>query len=115
MLPALLAGMVLGLIFACYFAGNSEDADAVLVFLWALLFGLALHSAGFFMPRGIRLLGWIFILAGLVMVVGLFISPFGGGTFWGIWPNTMMGLLFGGLHLAYGIYLYFTEPRKNEA
>jgi hypothetical protein len=24
-----------------------------------------------------------------------------------------MGGIFGGLHLAYGIYLYFTEPRKN--
>jgi hypothetical protein len=25
-----------------------------------------------------------------------------------------MGLFFGGLHLAYGVYLYFTERRRNE-
>jgi hypothetical protein len=26
----------------------------------------------------------------------------------------VMGGVFGGLHLAYGIYLYFTEQRRNE-
>jgi hypothetical protein len=26
----------------------------------------------------------------------------------------MMGAAFGGLHLAYGVYLYFTERRRNE-
>jgi len=25
-----------------------------------------------------------------------------------------MGAVFGGLHLAYGLYLYFSETRKNE-
>jgi hypothetical protein len=29
--------------------------------------------------------------------------------------HVMMGVLFGASHLAYGVYLYFTEPRKNEA
>jgi hypothetical protein len=26
----------------------------------------------------------------------------------------IMGFFFGVLHLAYGVYLYFTEQRKNE-
>ena len=28
-------------------------------------------------------------------------------------PHALMGGTFGGLHLAYGVYLYFTEKRKN--
>jgi hypothetical protein len=28
--------------------------------------------------------------------------------------HCVMGGVFGGLHLAYGIYLYFTEQRRNE-
>ena len=27
--------------------------------------------------------------------------------------NYLMGVFFGVLHLAYGIYLYFTEPQRN--
>lgn len=75
---------------------------------WILLYGLALHAAGFFMPRGIRLFGWIFIVVGLVMILGMqqLVS---------VPAHFLMGAVFGGLHLAYGIYLFFTEPRKNEA
>jgi hypothetical protein len=30
-------------------------------------------------------------------------------------PHLLMGGIFGGLHLAYGIYLYFTEPKTPAA
>jgi len=32
-----------------------------------------------------------------------------------VYAHGVMGLFFGALHLAYGIYLYFTEQRKNAA
>jgi hypothetical protein len=28
-------------------------------------------------------------------------------------PNIVMGVLFGGGHAAYGLYLFFTEKRAN--
>ena len=81
--------------------------------VWGVLYGLALNSAGFFMPRGIKLFGWTFILAGL----GLFLVLDGFRSWDGrmYLPHLLMGVLFGLSHLAYGIYLYFTEPRKNES
>lgn len=78
------------------------------------LYGCALHSAGFFIPRGIKWLGWCFVLCG----TGLFILPFADIAVFGWWDNAgnlAMGSTFGALHLAYGIYLYLTEQRKNVA
>jgi len=113
MFPALLIGFVLGLAAAAFLRQGSQAPAALpLVFVWTLLYGLALHAAGFFMPRGIRLFGWGFLAAGLI-ILGLMISN-------ALWivaldcPNFVMGVVFGGFHLAYGVYLYFTE-RKNEA
>lgn len=78
-----------------------------LVALWMGLFGLALHSSGFFMRRGIRLFGAIFLgCAGLTAVISAM------GWFESTWfadPNTLMGVFFGGLHLVYGLYLLVTE------
>ena len=74
-------------------------------------YACALHAAGFFMPRGIRLFSWgLIVLGGLSLVV---IPRFQTE------PNpvldhVVMGFFFGGLHFAYGVYLYFTEPRRNE-
>jgi hypothetical protein len=65
------------------------------------------------MNRGIKLFGWIFIAVGcalFLIVTGHF--PLG-AHFDEIPPHLVMGGIFGGLHLAYGVYLYFTEPRKN--
>jgi len=72
--------------------------------LWMILYGCALHAAGFFMPRGIRLFGWCFVIVG----AALFFLP------WAHTPtcrtgHLLMGLCFGGLHLAYGMYLRLTE------
>jgi hypothetical protein len=79
--------------------------------LWMTFYGCAIHAAGFFMPRGIKLFGWIFIAAGCAIAALLAlieeVPPLR-------FAHLIMGMLFGGLHLAYGIYLYFTEPRKNE-
>ncbi len=79
---------------------------------WMLLYGCALHAAGFFMLRGIRLFGWLIALCGCVLMVAR-------GFDTAAWPllngHLIMGAVFGGLHLAYGAYLYVTEKGGNAA
>ena len=116
MLPPLVAGLLISaVVLMC--SGpepGSERATPANLWLplsWVVLYGCAFHAAGFFMPRGMRLFGWVFIIAGC----GLFAAGAAVDT-----PppsacaHGIMGLFFGGLHLAYGGYLYFTEPRRNE-
>ncbi len=113
--PALSAGLMLGL----FLLGNAARAATlfsdviVMTWLplgWVVLYGCALHAAGFFMPRGMKLFGWIFILGGcLLLTIG---AP--------EWPRPLyahgvMGFFFGALHLSYGVYLYFTEREREEA
>jgi hypothetical protein len=107
LLPPLTAGMCLG--FAFVFVGLANTV--VLTFIWLLFYGCALHAAGFFMPRGVKLFGWVYI--GLACGSLLFLAT--------AWPDGelnahwLMGVFFGVLHLAYGAYLYLTEKGKNAA
>jgi hypothetical protein len=116
---ALLPPLVAGLLFTAVLllrAGSgplfavSNPAVLWLPLSWVVLYGCAFHAAGFFMPRGMRLFGWAFILGGCAM--------FAAGVTFGLtavgWAHGIMGFFFGGLHLAYGVYLYFTEQRRNE-
>lgn len=80
--------------------------------IWMACYGCAIHAAGFFMPRGIKLLGWLFILASCAVAAALAFRAVPRSTASG---HLLMGAFFGGLHLFYGVYLYFTEDRKNEA
>jgi hypothetical protein len=74
---------------------------------WIILYGCALHAAGFFMPRGMKLFGWSFILGGCALFWITFSRPptFRTG-------HALMGAFFGALHLAYGVYLHFTEKKQ---
>ena len=108
--PAFFAGLAVGIVF---FILNTDEPEEVLtlVLIWMLLYGLAMHAAGFFMPRGFRLFGWGYILcavAGLGCMMALEDLPFANS-------NIAMGALFGGGHAAYGLYLHFTEKRGNVA
>ena len=115
LLPAYFVGFtvaVLALIVANQSSGHDGGLQIMLVVLWTWLYGCATHAAGFFMPRGVRWLGWIYVVAGTVLLVGM--------VFWErilmhFPPHVFMGGIFGGLHLAYGIYLYFTEPKTPVA
>lgn len=80
--------------------------------LWMALYGCALHAAGFFMQRGIRLFGWIYLLASAAVSWRL---AFAGGVNPLHYAHLVMGAAFGGLHLAYALYLYFTDSRKSAA
>jgi hypothetical protein len=104
------AGLVLGVLFTFAPANPGIDFTLLLPFLWALLYGCALHSAGAFILRGIRWFGWIYLIfASSTLGFVLFVNPN-----IEISDNCLMGIFFGGLHLAYGVYLYFTE-KKNPA
>jgi hypothetical protein len=103
LLPCLFLGAVGGLLVCLQ--GDVQSIPAV----WVALYGAALHAAGFFMPRGMRLFGWAFVFAGSALLVILALMPLD------ISPHAIMGFFFGLLHLAYGVYLYFTEQRRNPA
>jgi hypothetical protein len=77
---------------------------------WVVLYGCAFHAAGFFMPRGMRLFGWAFVLGGCAGLL-FAIQPWSDRL---DYAHGIMGFFFGALHLAYGVYLYFTEQRRNE-
>ena len=107
MFPALFAGFVIGLVF---FVWLEDDLLSLLIVFWTLLYGCALHAAGFFTSRGLRMLGWVYILAGSALLVGMCLfeaAPEGRQC------HLVMGGLFGGLQLASGAYLYFTEKRRS--
>jgi hypothetical protein len=109
LLPPLFAGMFLGLIFA--FAVGLAN-PVVLTFIWLLFYGCALHSAGFFMSRGMKLFGWIFIgFSCAILSVCVFILPQN----LEISAHWLMGFFFGVLHLAYGAYLFLTEKKNPVA
>lgn len=117
--PALLAGALLG--FAVAFAPQSAWLTAPqpnlepawgLPPLWMLLYGAAVHAAGFFMPRGFKLFGYAFLATGAFVL--LFVLRVLGPVSLA-WAHVLMGEVFGGAHLAYGIYLAITERREDAA
>lgn len=109
LLPAFFVGFSAG----AFHAFREPLTGAWLLALgWIIIYGCALHAAGSFMQNRMKLFGWIFVLGGCGL---LFASA--------EWPalkttaaaHQLMGLFFGALHLACGVYLYFTEkPRTAE-
>jgi len=116
LLPPLTAGFALSLTVLTKFAPN-DDPDIVALFwvplAWVVLYGCALCAAGFFTSRGIKLFGWGLIVAACVLFTA--VNPNSFDRFPVQYSHGVMAIFFGALHLAYGIYLYFTEQRKNEA
>jgi hypothetical protein len=108
LLPPLLCGMFVGIMLILINSHVSLNLFAVL--LWLLFYGCALHSAGFFMVRGIKWLGWIFIACAIGFALITYSERWSGGP---LAPHWIMGVFFGGLHLAYGVYLYFTEKKTS--
>ena len=110
LLPPLLCGLFVGLLLAMLDADWRMDFAMAIV--WMLFYGCALNAAGFFMTRGIRLFGWIFIIGAIGIVVQRMLAN---SNLHSQTPNLVMGIFFGVLHLAYGAYLYLTEKRKTAA
>jgi hypothetical protein len=110
LMPALFVGSVAGLLALVCPTWDFLRTEGLPPF-WMMLYGCALTAAGFFMHRGIKLLGWLFILAGCGLMASRCQALAGLGALNG---HCVMGAVFGGLHLAYGTYLYFTEQRRDE-
>lgn len=108
LLPPLFVGGFLNSIVVYWISGSPDnDIAKPLIISWLLLYGCAAHAAGFFMVRGIKFFGWVFILMGCAILMANAEWSNSGS------PYLLMGATFGGLHLAYGIYLYITEKGKN--
>ena len=111
MAPMLAVGLGLGVL---ELLRAPMEGDGIrLAAIWMILYGGALHSAGFFMQRGLRLLGWFFVIIGIIC---LGISEFW-ETSWLVdsQANWVMGWAFGVNNLAYGLYLKLTaEPLETE-
>jgi len=112
LLPPLFVGGFLNAVLACLKAGIEPEFELYLIIFWLWFYGCAAHAAGFFMTRGMKLFGWGFIAVGCALFaesvnIDSRLDSFS--------PYLLMGFTFGGLHLAYGIYLYLTEKGKNAA
>ena len=115
-LPPVVAGFILSALILFHAGSNDDSGWRVIAMLWLplawiVLYGCGLHSAGFFMPRGMKIFGWAFVLGGC----GVFAIWIPDGIDHFAYSHGIMGLFFGVLHLAYGFYLYFTEKGKNAA
>src|SRR5262245_54154999 len=67
LLPALVAGLIISLVMLRISASAPLDVAPVMALFclplsWVVLYGCAMHAAGFFMPRGMKVFGWVFIL-----------------------------------------------------
>jgi hypothetical protein len=115
-LPAFTAGAMITLVAFLREAPDVAEprlgqatATLWLPLIWVVLYGCAIHAAGFFMPRGMKLFGWAFIVGGCALLA----SQLAGTLHAAGSAQAVMGFFFGGLHLAYGGYLYFSERRRN--
>jgi hypothetical protein len=109
---AVLPPLAAGLIFSMATLAAGGPVRWLFVLPDAFFYGCAVHAAGFFMPRGMKLFGWLIIGLSAVAIAAFrwFEMPTGAWI-----DHAFMGALFGLLHLAYGGYLYLTEPGKSAA
>lgn len=110
MAPPLAAGLVLSAALALF---DAAPPRGLFVLANTLFYGCAVHAAGFFTPRGMKLFGWMVILlsAGGSAVLAVLEPAVPGSQL----AHAIMGCVFGVLHLAYGAYLYVTERRGTSA
>jgi hypothetical protein len=91
-----------------WFFRNAEPIDKeILVAVWIMFYGLSLLATSFFAPRSLVLLGWAFLLSGVLM---LFWPKSFGHDPRAIFPNLAMGATFGIYHLVYAACVW---PRRE--
>lgn len=107
-LPPMVAAVVATVWIARIGSPDSRLVPTLLPSVWMACYGLGLHAAGFFMPRGIRWLGWIFLAASALLSPVLDLTALEPRSSFAA-ANLTMGIAFGAGHLAYGLYLRATE------
>jgi hypothetical protein len=93
-----------------WFFKNAEPIDKeILVAVWIIFYGLSLLATAHFAPRSLVMLGWAFLLSGVIYMFWpkSFLSDPRGMT-----PNLVMGFTFGLYHLVYAICVW---PRHAAA
>ncbi len=108
LIPPLFAGISTGI--AIMINGAIINLPYLPAF-WIMFYGTALYSAGFFMRRGMKLFGFLFVLAGGFMLIILALLRI--NIDYKI-AHLLMGIFFGAIHIGYGVYLHFTEKSVNE-
>lgn len=107
LLPSLVSGCCSGVTVSLC-AG--EEQLPLFFVLSTLFYACAVHAAGFFMPRGMKLFAWLIIGCSIVVtIVCVILNQPLSAPLW----HMAMGFIFGFLHLGYGIYLYLTEKEKH--
>jgi len=76
--------------------------------IWTLFYGLGLLATGNFAPRSLVLLGWAFLLSGLLAAI--YIMSGLGGAWLAYFGTFFMAATFGLYHLIYALCVW---PRKN--
>ena len=111
MAPLFVVGLGFGVLELCL---PIAERDSIrLAGLWMISYGGGIHAAGFFMRRGLKLLGCLFIVLGFICVVGNGLA----NVPWLVdsTAHWVMGGVFGLGNLLYGIYLKVTaEPLDAE-
>jgi len=109
LVPGFMAGGMAGALVAI--AGEQLPRIAwLLAISWIITYGCALHAAGFFMERGIKLFGISLVsAASMLLVLASFVPSLQTPRA----AHVIMGLCFGVTHLLYGAYLHFTERRAR--
>ncbi len=108
--PPLLAGLAFSLTAAMF---DATPPRGIFVLANTLFYGCAVHAAGSFMPRGMRLFGWMVIGLSAAGAAGLaLLDPVVSGP---TLAHAVMGGVFGLLHMAYGAYLFVTERQGPQA
>lgn len=127
MVPALVTGAIFSFLQLPLLSGFDTQTEnigmmiAVLLFpMWMAFFGLSLQAAGQFSSRGVRILGWLFILSSSVALYVIMLRGFGGFTLNkapvvgdALNLHLLMAITFGGYHLIAAAYLFVTEKRGS--
>jgi hypothetical protein len=106
-LPSLIAGGFLGLIFV---RGDKDQAAAC---MWILHYGLALLAIREFAPKSMVWLGWAFVIFGVASLAAVS-SVVDVPPYWMQRLNgaRLMAIAFGGFHLIYGALIVTTGRRE---
>jgi len=108
---ALLPGLFVAAVLTVVGRLSGAVNDQSLALGWLMLYGCALHAAGFFAPQRLRVLGWVFIAGGAILLLIACVCQV---QFPARWAHATMGAFFGLVHLGAGAYLYATAKESND-
>lgn len=97
LLRAAAPGFAIGVVLSLFFLVHPHIIGGYLYGIWMVCYAVSLLGVGQFSVREVSVLGWAFLAAGtatLLLPVGFIIGP-----------RAMMAVTFGGLHIAYGIWM----------